>query len=78
VFFPSNAAYCEARRVVAINEENLLAKLSEEEKVIFQKFVEAQDEVNQLIATEHLVRGYKLGVLMTAEAFVTCGDLVAE
>jgi len=64
-------------RFVIINEEKLLAKLNEEERTIFQKFVEAQDEVNQLTATENLVRGYKLGVLMTAEAFITGGELIA-
>ena len=74
--FKQNPAYCEAMRFVTINEEKLLARLSEEEKAIFQKFVDAQDEANQITATENLVRGYKLGVLMTAEAFVACERLV--
>jgi len=67
---------CEAMQFVVINEEKLLARLNEEEKEIFQKFVEAIDEVNSLEATENLVRGYKLGMLMTAEAFITGGDLI--
>ena len=72
------AFQCDAMQFVTINEEKLLARLNEEEKEIFQKFTDALDEVNFQEATENLIRGYKLGVLMTAEAFVTGGDLIAE
>ncbi|MCL2352553.1 MAG: hypothetical protein FWC55_08490 [Firmicutes bacterium] len=34
-----------------------------------------QNEVNQLTAVDNLVYGYKLGVLMTAEAFMTSDGL---
>jgi len=76
-FFKRDSAYGQAMGAVSINEEKLLARLDGEEKELFQKFVDAQGEVNQLTAAGNLVYGYKLGVLMTAETFLTSGDLIA-
>ena len=76
--FKRNAAYREALRVTASNGEKLLAKLSEAEQDLLEKYTDAQGELNQLTVVEYLIYGYKLGVLMTAEAFVTGGDLIAE
>jgi len=73
-----NPAYNEALRVVVCNQKKLLAELSEGEKDLFEKYTDAQSEVDQLLGVESLIRGYKLGVLMTAEAFITGGDLIAE
>lgn len=74
-FFKRDSKYGEAMRALSGNEEQLLSKLNGEEKDLFQKFVDAQSEVNQLTAVENLIYGYKLGLLMTAEAFLTSGDL---
>ena len=76
-YFKHDSAYGQAIKAASNNEEKLLGKLAEEEKALFQKYVDAQGEVNQLTAVQNLVYGYKLGLLMTAEAFVTSGDLVA-
>jgi len=75
--FKRNSRYAEAMNALATNEGKLLGRLNEEEKEVFQKFVDAQGEVNQLTAVENLIYGFKLGLLMTAEAFITSGDLVA-
>lgn len=42
-----------------------------------KEFSEAQGRLNHLTNLDHLIHGYKLGLLMTAEAFVTSGTLVA-
>ena len=76
-FFKRNSQYGEAMRVLSGNEEKLLARLNEEEKVLFQEYVDAQGEVNQLTAVSNLIYGYKLGLIMTAEAFVTSEELIA-
>jgi len=68
--------YKEAVRMLDQNEEKLLEKLSGEEKDIFQKYIEAQGDVNYLTAMKNLIHGYKLGVVMTAEAFVKGGELI--
>lgn len=76
-FFRRNSRFGEAMRAVSSNEEKLLARLNEDEKLLFQKYVEAQGEVNQLTAVSNLIYGFKLGLTMTAEAFVTSGELIA-
>ncbi|MCL2368141.1 MAG: hypothetical protein FWC72_04020 [Oscillospiraceae bacterium] len=75
--FKKTPAYREAMKFATINEEKLVDRLNEEEKIIFEKFLDAQDEANALEAVGNLIYGYKLGVLMTAEAFITGGDLIA-
>ena len=74
--FKRNSPYGEAMRAVSGNEEKLLAKLNEDDKFLFQKYVEAQAEVNQLTAVSNLIYGFKLGLMMTAEAFVTGESLI--
>ncbi len=75
-FFRRNSEYGEAIRIVSGNEEKLLARLNEDEKILFQKYVNAQGELNRLTAVDNLIYGYKLGLIMTAEAFVGMDDLV--
>lgn len=57
------------------NEEYLLERLNEEEKILFEKYTDAQEELNRLTAVGNLIYGYKLGITMTAEAFVGMDDL---
>jgi len=75
--FTKHSRFGQAVAAVASNEEKLFAKLNEEDKVLLEKLIDAQSEVNQLTAVKNLVYGYKLGVLMTAEAFVTGGEFIA-
>ena len=76
-YFKHDSEYGQAIKAAFRSEEKLLGKLEGEEKDLFEKYVDAQGEVNQLTATKNLIYGYKLGLLMTAEAFLTSGDLVA-
>jgi len=75
--FSHNSAYGRALATVARTEVNLLAKLNDEEKILLELYTDAQMKLNQITAVDGQVHGYKLGVLMTAEAFLTGGDLVA-
>ena len=74
--FKHNSEFGQAMRAAARGEEKLLGKLGGEEKATFQKYVEAQEEVIQLTAVKNLIYGYKLGLLMTAEAFITGGQCI--
>jgi len=76
-YFKRSSEYGQAVGAVSINEDKLLVRLDEEEKILFQKYVDAQGEVNQLTAVESMIYGFKLGLLMTAESFMKSGDLVA-
>ena len=45
-------------------------RLGTQEKDLFQKYADVQNEVNQLTAVRSLVDGFKAGLIMTAEAFI--------
>jgi hypothetical protein len=64
--------------LVSRNEQKLLDRLSVDDKDLFQRYVDAQGEVNQLTAVKNLVYGYKLGLIITAEAFIGMDDLYAD
>ena len=74
--FRRGSAYGQALEAVIDGEKKLLALLSGAEKTRFETYIEMQGELSSLAAVKNLICGYKLGVLMTAEAFVTGGDLV--
>ena len=71
-----NSELGQALELACKNEEALLERLGAEEKEIFKAYTDMHGEVNQLTAVKNLIWGYKLGVLMTAEAFITGGDLI--
>ena len=71
-----NSEYGKAMQDVSNAEEKLLKLLSGDEKIIFEKYLVAQGRVNQLTAVNNLVYGYKLGLRMTAEAFLLDDDLL--
>jgi len=77
-FTEKGSRYDKVLSIICRNEEKLLERLNEEEKEILEKYMEAQMELNQLTAIKGQVYGYKLGLLMTAEVFVTGRDIIVE
>ena len=71
-----DSPYHEVMGIISRTEAKLLDRLNGEEKEILQKFTDAQMELNRLTAINSQIYGYKLGLLMTAEAFVTGEELV--
>lgn len=63
---------------VARTEDELLAKLNDEEKILLDKYTDAHMKFNQITAVDGQVYGYKLGVRMTAEVFLAGGELIAR
>ena len=76
-FFKKDSAFDKAMKLVSRNEQKLFDCLGAEDKATFQKYVDAQGEVNQLTSVKNLIYGYKLGLIMTAEAFIGKNDLIA-
>ena len=74
--FTKHSEFGRAVALAAKLEEKLLEKQNAEEKELLEKLLDAQSEVNRLTAVKNLLYGYRLGVIMTAEAFVTGGELV--
>ena len=62
--------------IIVRTEEKLLGQLNEGEKELLGTYVDAQMELNQLTAIKSQIYGYKLGLLITAKAFITRGDLI--
>jgi len=76
-FAEKGSEYDKTMHIICRVEEKLLERLNAEEKELLEKYIDAQMELNSLTAVKSQIYGYKLGVLMTAEVFVTGGDLVA-
>lgn len=76
-YFKKNSEFGKAMTAMTSTEEKLLAKLDSEDKALFEEYVAQQGRVNQLTATKNVVYGFKLGLIMTAEAFITSNSLVA-
>jgi hypothetical protein len=74
-FFQKDSKYGRVTQLVSQIEQKLLDRLGADEKDLFQKYLDAQGEANQLTAVKNLVYGYKLGLIMTAEAFIGMDDL---
>ena len=72
-----NPNFKELTRLISRNEEMLLARLNEEEKELLEKYTDAQMEQQSIESNGRFIHGFKLGLLLTAEAFVTGGDLIA-
>ena len=68
-FYGENAAFMELTRLLEKNRENLLEHLSEKEKETFEKFIVTQAEMDEMIQYENFSYGFRLGVMLTAEAF---------
>ena len=65
----------QALALVGRIEAKLLARLSPADAVLLEKLTDAQAELNRLTAVQNFLYGYKLGLIMTAEAFTTRDDL---
>lgn len=76
--FARGSEYAKALEMLTGNEKNLLERLGGEDKETLQKFIETQEDINRLTAVKNLIYGYKLGLIMTAEAFVGMGELFAD
>lgn len=74
-YFDKNSRYGKAIELVERIEEKLMDRLDTDDKDLFEKYVDAQVEANQLTAVKNFVYGYKLGMIMTAESFVGIDDL---
>lgn len=74
-YFDKNSKYGKAIELVVRIEEKLMDRFNTDDKDLFEKYVDAQAEANQLTAVKNFVYGYKLGMIMTAESFVGIDDL---
>ena len=76
--YKSEPEYKEITAILSSLEQDIASQLSAGEKNLFEKYIHAQEERNQLSIIQGQIYGYKLGALMTAETFVTGGELIIK
>ena len=77
---PSERSYCKTReyahilQLVTRNEEKLTETLSEAQKETFEKFKDGTSELSSMTEVTAFTIGFKLGLRLTAEAFIGGND----
>lgn len=77
-FHDNNPAYGNAMRKLVDAEEALMGRLDPTGKKLLEAFEAAQCDVDDQVATDRFVYGYRLGVLMMVEVFTQRDELIAE
>ena len=68
---PKSGEYSHIMKLLTRNEEELLKTLTEAQKEIFEKFKANQAELNGIDEVTSFAIGFKIGLRLAAEAFVT-------
>ncbi len=71
-----NPEYTDLIRLREINRENLLEHISEKEKITFEKFDAAQSEADDIAQYQKFAHGFRLGLLLMAEASTNRSEIV--
>ena len=72
--FKRDSAYAELLALVVRHQEDLLSRLNDEEKEIFEKFADCTTEMHDLNERETFVKGFTLGAKIIIEVMTTGGD----
>lgn len=79
--FRQSGEYAHILRLIARNEEELSQSLTEAQKAIFEKFKDSTSEMEGMTEVTSFVLGFKLGLRLTAEAYIRANpehDLLRE
>lgn len=76
-YFEKNSKYGRLLELVARNEKQLMERLGSEDKKVLTAYIDTRDEAADIAAVNNFLYGFKLGLTMTAETFLTSGDLIA-
>lgn len=69
--FKRNGEYAQVLKLTAQNEEKLTEMLTESQKETFQKYKDCTSELESMTEVTTFALGFKLGLRLTAEAFIT-------
>ena len=76
--FKKNSEYAHILQLVSRHEENLPSTLTEAQKETFDKFKDGTAEIESLTEVAAFTIGFKLGLRLTAEAFISNGQNLIE
>lgn len=77
-FYGTDSPFVQLAQLRQKNRENLLSTLNENEKEAFDKFNDAQAEIDDMTRYQKFTYGFRLGVLLMAESFTGIGELVND
>ena len=72
-FLPMESG-AELLALVIRHQEDLLSRMNDEEKEIFEKFADCTTEMHDLTEREAFVKGFTLGAKIIIEVMTTGGD----
>ena len=65
--FKKDSAYAELLALVIRHQEDLLSRLNDEEKEIFEKYADCSTEMHDLTEREAFIKGFTLGARIIIE-----------
>lgn len=69
--FKKNSAYAELLALVLRHQEDLLGRLNDEEKEIFEKYADCTSEMHDLTEREAFIKEFTIGTRIVIEAMTT-------
>ena len=72
--FRKDGAYAELLALVVRHQEDLLSRLNDEEKEIFEKYTDCSTEIHDLTEREAFVKGFTIGAQIIIEVMASNND----
>ena len=72
--FKKDSPYAELLALMVRHQEDVLPRLNDEEKEIFEKFADCTTEMHDLTEGEAFVKGFTIGARIIVEVLATGGD----
>ena len=72
--FKKDGAYAELLSLVIRHQEDLLSRLNDEEKEIFDKYADCSTEMRDLTEREAFVKGFTIGAQIIIEVMASNND----
>lgn len=79
--FRQSGEYARVLRLITHNEEELVQTLTEAQKQAFEKYKDSASELEGMMERTNFILGFKLGLRLTAEAFISSdpeNDLISK
>ena len=72
--FKKDSAYAQLLALVIRHQDDLLKRLNDEEKEIFEKFSECSNEMHDLTEREAFIKGFTLGARIIIEVMTNTNE----
>ena len=73
--FKKDSAYAELLSLVIRHQEDLLSRLNDEEKEIFEKYADCSTQMREQTEREAFVKGFTLGAKIIIEVMTNNSDI---